>query len=249
MELVSIGVNELHDGSYNVYRENYFGTYLLLLLRTPALFCFEGDWVELPEGTAVLYAPKSLQQYKAINGSYIDDWLHIKAEDKEIERFGIVLNRPMVIKDVERTYSIFRIMKEEYVTYGYKYNNIVESLLNALLFKLSCSGEFISGSKGAIDKIHREVWLFPMREWLLADTARNAGLSISRFEAIYLKEYGISFTADVINSRIEYAKELLKTSNLPIRVISEKCGYKNENFFSRQFKSKTGYTPGQWRKN
>ncbi len=247
MILHSIGVNELHDGDYSVNRTNYFKTYLLLMLRTPAMFCFDNEWTELSEATAVLYPPQSVQQYKAIGNAYIDDWLHIEADSREIERFGIILNKPLVIRDVERTYTVFRLMKEEYVTHGYVNTNVVESLLNALLFKLSESCEFIPNSTLSVDKIHSEVWQFPMKEWFLADAARSAHLSVSRFEALYSKEYGDSFTADVINARIEYAKDLLDTSDLSVKKISEKCGYTDENYFSRQFKSKTGVTPTEWR--
>lgn len=140
MQLAAIGVNELHDGNYSVDRTNYFGTYLLLLLKTPALFNFEGEWMEVPETTAVLYAPQSVQQYRALGSTYIDDWLHIEAEPGEIERFGIALNAPLQIRDAERTYTLFRIMKEEYVCHSSKCTEVVSTLLDALLFKLSESG-------------------------------------------------------------------------------------------------------------
>lgn len=248
MELAAIGVNELHDGNYSVDRTNHFGTYLLLLLKTSALFYVDGEWLEVPETTAVLYAPKSVQRYRALGNTYIDDWLHIKADPGEIERFGIELNTPLVIKDAERTYTLFRILKEEYTCHGNICSDVVSTLLDALLFKLSESGRIKDNQAHTLGKIRREIRKYPMKEWLLADAARMTSLSISRFEAVYSKEFGISFAADVIKSRIDYAKDLLATSDLTVKQVSARCGYSSESYFSRQFKQMTGLTPVEWRK-
>lgn len=247
MRLAAIGVNELHDGSYHVDRKNHFGTYLLLLLKTPAMFMFDGEWIEVPETTAILYAPKSVQRYKAVGGTYIDDWLHIEAEAGEIERFGISLNTPLMIKDAERTYTIFRIMKEEYACHGNHVTNVTETLLEALLFKLSESCRIKDDRKVSLERIRHEIKQYPMREWNLADAARMASLSVSRFEALYTKSFGVSFGTDVIESRIEYAKNLLAFSDLSIKQVSSKCGYGSESYFSRQFKKAEGITPVQYR--
>lgn len=248
MNLAAIGVNELHDGSYSVDRTNYFGTYLLLMLKTPAMFNIDGEWTEVPETTAILYAPKSVQQYKAIGGRYIDDWLHIEAEEGEIERFGIEMNTPLMIKDAERTYTIFRIMKEEYVFHEYVCNGTVSSLLEALLHKLSESSRLKDQTAMSLNRIRRTVMQYPMREWLLADAARMASLSVSRFETLYSREFGVSFGADVIAFRIEYAKDLLAESELSIKQISAKCGYSSESYFARQFKKSVGLTPMEYRR-
>lgn len=249
MNLAAIGVNELHDGSYSVDRTNYFGTYLLLLLKTPAMFNVDGEWTEVPETTAVLYAPQSVQQYKAVGGRYIDDWLHIEADEAEIERFGIKLNTPLTIKDAERTYTIFRIMKEEYVFHNYENTGTVAALLEALLYKLSESGGLKNETAMSLNKIRRKMIQSPMSDWLLADAARMANLSVSRFETLYSKQFGISFCADVIANRVQYAKDLLLSSELSIKQISAKCGYSSESYFARQFKKSTGMTPAEYRKS
>lgn len=48
--------------------------------------------------------------------------------------------------------------------------------------------------------------------------------------------------------KMEYAKVLLKGSNLKIYEISEKCGYTTIDYFSQLFKKHTGNTPLQYRK-
>jgi AraC-like DNA-binding protein len=48
--------------------------------------------------------------------------------------------------------------------------------------------------------------------------------------------------------RIQKAKELLSTTDLPIKLIAGKVGYDVSNF-NKRFKEVTGITPFSWRKN
>lgn len=59
---------------------------------------------------------------------------------------------------------------------------------------------------------------------------------------------GSSLIGYVQNLRIEEAKRLLETSDLPSDEISAEVGYENPAFFRRLFKRSTGLTPGQYRR-
>jgi AraC-like DNA-binding protein len=47
---------------------------------------------------------------------------------------------------------------------------------------------------------------------------------------------------------MEHAKELLRTTALPIQDISERTGYQHQMSFIRAFKKTVGTTPGEYRK-
>ena len=49
------------------------------------------------------------------------------------------------------------------------------------------------------------------------------------------------------NLRMEKAKELLRTSDMLVREISQAVGYEDDRVFLRRFKNYTGMTPGQYR--
>ena len=51
------------------------------------------------------------------------------------------------------------------------------------------------------------------------------------------------------NARLAAAKNMLSHTDMKISQISEKCGYKNVEHFTRQFKELTGKTPGKYRIN
>ena len=64
---------------------------------------------------------------------------------------------------------------------------------------------------------------------------------------LFKKEFGVSFKNYVIGKRIEVAKNLLTTTDLPINTISDSVGYSNYSYFTRIFKKITGSTPMDFR--
>ena len=57
-----------------------------------------------------------------------------------------------------------------------------------------------------------------------------------------------SILEEITAARIERAKELLRSVDNPIREIAELCGYRTFNAFRNAFKTQTGLTPRNWRK-
>ena len=51
----------------------------------------------------------------------------------------------------------------------------------------------------------------------------------------------------VLNIRISTAKELLRSTSLPVWEIAEKCGINDPAYFSTLFKKAVGKSPGQYR--
>lgn len=60
--------------------------------------------------------------------------------------------------------------------------------------------------------------------------------------------YNVSLYTYYINLRIEKAKNLLQHTSLSIREISERLGYQNSQYFSKQFRHVTGVTPTYYRR-
>lgn len=64
---------------------------------------------------------------------------------------------------------------------------------------------------------------------------------------LFKKETGISFKNYIINKRIEVAKNLLSTTDLPINTVADNVGYGNYSYFARLFKKVTDMTPNEYR--
>ena len=81
----------------------------------------------------------------------------------------------------------------------------------------------------------------------LEETARTAGLSTAYFSRLFRAQLGIPFSEYVRNVRIHHAKILLSQSSKSITEIALETGFCSGDYFSSQFKAKTGMTPSTFR--
>ncbi|MCE5341249.1 MAG: PocR ligand-binding domain-containing protein [Planctomycetaceae bacterium] len=81
----------------------------------------------------------------------------------------------------------------------------------------------------------------------LEDVAHSAHLSVSRLSHIFKEQTGLTIVDYITKSRIEYAKELLISTNKNCTEICFDTGYNNQSYFTRTFKEVTGMTPRQFR--
>ncbi len=72
-------------------------------------------------------------------------------------------------------------------------------------------------------------------------------VSVSYMSYLFKKELNQNFSDFLWNLRLEKAKELLLTTDLPIDVVSLSVGYLNASSFRRKFKQAIGVSPSQFR--
>ena len=86
------------------------------------------------------------------------------------------------------------------------------------------------------------------RQVSLEDVADAIHLSPAYLSTIFKKEMGINFSDFLISCRIEAAKELLKTTDLPIADVASQVGYTDSRYFSKTFTKVVGLKPSTYRK-
>lgn len=77
--------------------------------------------------------------------------------------------------------------------------------------------------------------------------ARKASLSPSYFSILFKKYAGYSPTEYVTKVRIDRAKDLLRSSRLPIRGIASEVGFTDSFYFTRVFTKEVGMSPRDYR--
>lgn len=77
--------------------------------------------------------------------------------------------------------------------------------------------------------------------------ASEYGYSTTYLGKIFHKFTGVSFSQYLLNARINQAKLLLRTSDLPISTIAEQLGYYDTSHFIKQFKQIVGRSPNVYR--
>ena len=79
--------------------------------------------------------------------------------------------------------------------------------------------------------------------WTINQMSEKMGLSTSRFASLYKKEFKISPTEDLIQTRIDQSKKMLSSSKVSIKKVSTACGFESVHYFHRAFKKRVYLTP------
>ena len=77
--------------------------------------------------------------------------------------------------------------------------------------------------------------------------ARTAGVSRRGLERRFRHELGRSPHAEIQRLRLERARQMLRETSLPIKVVAERNGWSSVQRFMAVFKTQIGQTPGQFR--
>jgi AraC-like DNA-binding protein len=82
----------------------------------------------------------------------------------------------------------------------------------------------------------------------VADVARHTGVSVDYLRHLFQSLEGISMTQYLAQLRIDRAKDLLRHSRLPLKVIASQCGFQTDRYFCTRFHACTGMSPLAFRK-
>jgi AraC-like DNA-binding protein len=104
-----------------------------------------------------------------------------------------------------------------------------------------------SNSSNIINQILKHIDENYTNELQLIDLEEEFKLNRYYIGQLIKENTGINFNDYINKKRIDKAVELLKTSDLPIKDISEAVGYKYPHYFIKLFKKTYGIAPGEYR--
>lgn len=114
-----------------------------------------------------------------------------------------------------------------------------------------------SGAVGSVPRGTRDR-LEIARQWIRANVdkrvtvtsaaAAESGLSRAYFQKAFTRAYDVSPSEYAQSIRLDLAREILATTDMPIRAVALKCGFREEAHFYHFFRKRTGITPGAFRK-
>ncbi len=256
MIINNIGYNYRHNPDFYISRPGGSGDNVLILLKTPAVFNLRGKDIKTPENSFILYREGTPQFYCACEKEFVNDWFHFSFTGEEAKIFDI-LNIPFDtierVGDMRPLSAMIENMSYEYFSDNSYRSYSIELYMKLFFTKLGeqlhdrgegCVSLYYEQMSGIRGKIRST----PQRGWRIKEFANETALSVSYFEHTYKKLFGCSVKNEIINSRIEYAKFILSTTDVSVSRIADMCGYKNNVHFMKQFKSRTGFTPTEYRK-
>jgi AraC-like DNA-binding protein/ligand-binding sensor protein len=99
----------------------------------------------------------------------------------------------------------------------------------------------------ALRKAERYIWENYTRKISLQEIADTSGLSAPYFSTIFKEEMGENLSNYLNRLRVEKATTMLAETALTLNEIASACGFEDQSWFSKIFKSFTGLSPGKYR--
>jgi len=96
-------------------------------------------------------------------------------------------------------------------------------------------------------KAQKFIWENYSRKINLEEISKASGLSAPYFSTIFNEEMGEKLSRYLNRLRVEKAAAMLTETNKPMNIIAELCGFEDQSWFSKVFKSFTGVNPGKYR--
>jgi len=107
-----------------------------------------------------------------------------------------------------------------------------------------------SGVSNQQERLRKIVDLFkkdPARDYSLDSLADAAGMSRTVFHRLFTQTYGCSPLALLREFRLKRAEELLTQTDMPIKTITARLGYRSRSHFWKLFKDAHGVDPERFR--
>lgn len=256
MEIRNAGYNHCHDTDFIIDRPKGSGDNLLLLLKTDCIVTLDGVDQLVPANSVFLYPKDAPQFYRTCPQQlFANDWVHFLFEGEEFSQFSarkIPFQTPIPVQEpnffshcikeiVYETYSQNLYRKESASCYmTLIWDKLSEQLYQNPFFPKDSRYEMLA-------TIRRKMYRSPWDSRTVDNTAHEVRMSRSAFQKLYKQFFGITFTQDLIQSRMEYAAMLLQSTDLGVAKVAEQCGYRHYEHFERQFLKRYGISPKAYR--
>lgn len=259
MKIDDIKYQSRQDSLYRVDRPGGTGSWLLLMMKSPAIFRLEQVEVAIAPNSFVLFEPDYPVIYHANGPMYIEDRLqfHPDAEELKIIRsLRLPLNRVTEVGALTELTELFSAICREFYSTNTHRLKTIDLLFRMMLYKLNEYTIFSSAPTrlpSASDfepllALRNRIYEHPEQDWLVDRIAEELSMSRSWLQHVYFKVFGTNVMQDIITSRLCSACDQLVNTRLPAAKITENCGYSTPSYFLRQFKLRFGMTPKQYRR-
>lgn len=256
MKINNVGYNHRHDADFFIDRPDGSGDCLLLLLKTDAIFKLDNKEITVKKDSFFLYPQGMPQFYRCVpKHEFANDWIHFCFEQDEEAQFmkrNIPYAQGIISESIEFLSWCIKAVADEFASQSPYSNENMQHYMWLIFNKVSDTlhlpDEKVHDSEHEmLLTIRHKIYAEPYIPRYIGWAAHEVRMSPASFQYYYKKTFGVTFVQDFINAKVEYAKMLLTTTNLTAHDIAGKCGYRNYEHFTRQFKERCGVTPLEYR--
>lgn len=255
----AIGIGMYHQADSITNRPRGSGDYLFVHFLSRHKIWIEGFTRLEDPGGCVIFPPDCRQEYggDGIN-AFGNDWFHFTGPDvgNLLEQMRLPLNSLFRPRSSTFIPAILREINWELMNREPHWEFSVSLRVQRFFLELSRAVNSSGGQSTSRrleelqERMHRLRQVMQERcveRWTLERMMRYVHLSRSRFISLYKRLFGRAPIDDLIEMRLTLAKHYLSNSSMTVTEVADACGFGDVYYFCRQFKTKTGCTPGSFR--
>ncbi len=231
----------------------------LMVFRIPMIFTFDSMEKRINGCSAIIYTNGYQKYFRSAGGlgiKYDMISFRMSAADRQYaESMGIIMNTPIEIADDYVISGLLRTMAAHSVSKNRHHSEFMELSMRLIVIALSEAVRCESPDKyvdipryGELKAVREAIYDDPVNHWSAEEISEDMGISRPYFHRLYQEAFGVTCRQDIIESRLIYAAELLRTTEMSVSEVAEKCGYDSDAYFMRQFKQHKGCTPSEYRR-
>lgn len=210
-----------------------------------------GEMIFIPKNTMHSMSTRADMDYRRLRLSFDDNIIpeNFKQYIQYWSLYNLIYIPPKYMSEIEK---IFRIIETEYKNqkphYEQFYNLCILQLLLLLdRYHSKPPQSTIDETNTLINNIAGYIQTNFHNDINLDFLCKTFSISKSYLSRSFKNICGIGISDYITYIRMLHAEQLLRTTDLPIGVIAEKCGYDDSNYFSTVFKKYKGMTARQFR--
>lgn len=183
-------------------------------------------------------------------------YIHVLPNDGEICKILTSLPDTIKLENSDAFRALFYEIITEYTRNSHSFNLLLYSKFLALIHELHTKSNIdapptVRGREVAVKAIEEVINYIDenyMNKITLSDLAEMSHFSPIYFHKLFYDTTGVTPYNYILDKRIEKAKQLLSITNIPISDIAACCGFTDQAYFGKVFKTATGTTPLKFRK-
>lgn len=255
MHIYMLGWNWKHSDTLAIERPNgHFGSQIILV-RSKGRIIMDDREYHVKKNTVFLVESCLPHCIYADGEEYVDDWIRFSIDQEDdrdfMDSLDLEFNVPIELKDDAVSHMIaagVEIFQSDVPHKNETLNFMMRTILRHINEYVKPQNKRDSNYYAeALDKLKKEIYEDPSHDWTIPKIAEDLNISVSHFQRLYKKRFGVSCMNDVFISRMNYAKKLLLETEYSAKEIAFMCGYQSYEYFSRSFVKYACVSPAQYR--
>lgn len=240
------------DDTYRMQRESSTKTVIEYVYSGTGTLHVEQDEYHPSEGDIYILTEKSKHAYIPDKN---DPWTKIYINLRGTAVSGLIrafgLHKKVVYKNCQELRPIFEEIFEE-VKKDVPVEQIMERCAGLVMKLLIRLYRHEVQEDDVPDEVRTVKWFIDNNyrtNLTMDDIAASVYRSNDYVKKQFKQYYGVTPYAYYLDVKVTHAKYLLQRTNLSIKQIADRLGYKSDRYFSKRFREITGITATQFRKN